>query len=211
MNGQSWGRVQYDPIKDLAHGVQQMLHLIAQKQFARVGNRLAAWNKAKIPIHSVLNNRVFIDFTPQILSKSGAARRTEGLMESGGAQIGVNQQDAAIMLTDDRLSQIRRNEGLAFRWNTAGDEQFLQLLGSRDLVQARAQGAKAFCADAIAVIAHENAISRIQCPPGMATPFDELLIIEEARFLESRIDTLRTQVFDAHHVFGRLNVTIDLS
>src|ERR1700676_2495891 len=132
-------------------------------------------------------------------------------MESGSPQIGVNQQYATVWLTDDRLSQIRRNERFSFRRDTAGNQQFLQLLRSRDLVQARAQSAEAFSTNAITVIAHENTISRVQCPLRMATPFDEFLIIEETRFLEARIDTRDAHVLDAHHVFGRLNVTIDLS
>ena len=44
----------------------------------------------------------------------------------------------------------------------------------------------------------------------MAAPLDEFLIIEEASVLESRIDTRDAYVFQAHHVFGRLNVPIDL-
>src|ERR1700730_15608599 len=133
-----------------------MFHFIAQEQFAGVGNRLAAWNKTKISIQSVLNNRVFVDFTAQIVSESGAARRPEGLMEPGSSQIRVNQQYATVWLADDRLSQIRGNEGLPFRRDAASDQQFLQLLRSRNLVQPRAQGAKAFSSDAIAFVAHEH-------------------------------------------------------
>src|SRR6202166_4481679 len=102
-----------------------MFHFIAQEQFAGVGNRLTAWNKTEIPIQSVLNNRVFVHFTAQIISKSGAAGRAEGLMESGSSQIRVNQQHAPVWLTDDGLSQIRGNKGFPFRRDTTGNEQFL--------------------------------------------------------------------------------------
>jgi hypothetical protein len=44
----------------------------------------------------------------------------------------------------------------------------------------------------------------------MAAPFDELLIIEETRVLESWIDPRDPQIFDTHNVFGRLDVTINL-
>src|ERR1700722_4650027 len=141
-----------------------MFHFIAKEQFAGVGNRLTTRNKAKIPFQSILNNRVFVDFTAQIVSKSGAARRSEGLMEPGSAQIRVNQQYPTVWLTDDGLSQIRGNEGFPFRRDAAGDQQFLQLLGSRNLVQTRAQGPQAFGANAIAIIANENAIPCVQRP-----------------------------------------------
>src|ERR1700731_3529850 len=111
-----------------------MFHLIPQKQLAGVGNRLAAWNETQIALQSVLNNCVFVNFTAQIVSKPGAARSAERLMEPGSAQISINQKDATVRLTDDGLSQVRCNESFPFRRNAAGNEQFLQLLSSRDLV-----------------------------------------------------------------------------
>src|ERR1700730_1525012 len=102
-----------------------MFHLIAQEQFAGIRDRLAAWNKTQISVQSVLNNRVFVDFTAQIIGKSGAGRRAERLMQSGSAQIGINQKYAAIWLTNDGLSKIRCHKGFAFRRDAAGNEQFL--------------------------------------------------------------------------------------
>src|ERR1700730_5095579 len=102
-----------------------MFHLVAQEQFARVGNRLAAWDKTEIPLQSALNDRVFIDFAAQIICKARAARRAEGLMESGSAQIGINQQYTPVWLTDDGLRQIRCNKRFSFRRDAAGNEQFL--------------------------------------------------------------------------------------
>src|ERR1700730_15041826 len=102
-----------------------MFHLIAQQQFARIGDRLASWNKTQIALQSVLTNRVFVDFAAQIVGESRATGSAEGLVQSGSAQIGVNEQDATVMLTDDGLSQIRCHEGFPFRWDAAGNQQFL--------------------------------------------------------------------------------------
>src|SRR5438270_1020702 len=84
------------------------------------------------------------------------------------AQIAVNKQNAATVLSCENLREIRRCKGLPFLRQRAADEKLRERLLFTGLVKAAAQGAELFHSGSMPVrIEKEHAVG-VRGPSGLA-------------------------------------------
>src|SRR5882724_3944207 len=93
-------------------------------------------------------------------------------MHARAAQIGVDEEHAAVGLTHDRMCQVCGNSRFSFRWDAAGHEHSLERTGRRDLIQPRTERTKPLPANPPLVRFQEDIHPMVQVPIRVSTTSD---------------------------------------
>ncbi len=117
-------RIDDDPVEGVARLVQQTPHPLGGQIRHRVGIRLPSGDERQ-PLRDAARGKLAVRGGGEPLAETVRVVRAEDLVQRRPAQVGVDQQHAALVRFAEREAEVCGRQRLAFTWHGAGDHHNL--------------------------------------------------------------------------------------